>query len=168
MNVDDGLGVNGLLPFLASEAAFAIQSASSGIVRNVEESASGRNKMNLGSALSPLAPVFQPSAKEKIPANTTESTSSSASSDNTMISDSPGVTVHCLHCKIDTRSFEDYFFKAEELGVAINPKCGACKCNKCPIPGAKYSFKEQQEYDTIEGNLICCDNIPMLLLAVYS
>ena len=48
---------------------------------------------------------------------------------------------------------EDYFFNAESLGVAVEPKCGDCKCSKCPIGGAKFSFKEQQDYDVIQGNL---------------
>ena len=48
---------------------------------------------------------------------------------------------------------EDYFFNAESLGVAVDPKCGDCKCSKCPIGGAKFSFKEQQDYDIIRDNL---------------
>ena len=48
---------------------------------------------------------------------------------------------------------EDYFFKAESLGPAVEPKCGACNCSKCPIGGAKFCFKDQQDYDVIQGNL---------------
>ena len=45
------------------------------------------------------------------------------------------------------------FLEGEDMGICIEPKCGGCKCSKCPVPGSKYSFKEQQEYDTISGNL---------------
>ena len=57
------------------------------------------------------------------------------------------------HANVRVLSDEDHFFKAELLGVAVEPKCGGCKCSKCPIPGAKFSFKEQQEYDVIQNNL---------------
>ena len=48
---------------------------------------------------------------------------------------------------------EDLFFKAESLGTLIEPRCGDCKCSKCPVPGSLYSFREQQEYDVIRNNL---------------
>ena len=35
----------------------------------------------------------------------------------------------------------------------MDPRCGGCKCGNCPIPGQKYSFKEQQEFDCIQNNL---------------
>ena len=35
----------------------------------------------------------------------------------------------------------------------MKPRCGACKCGSCPIPGARFSFKEQQEYDVIESKI---------------
>jgi len=45
------------------------------------------------------------------------------------------------------------FIQGEELGVAISPKCGSCKCSKCPITGHTYSFKEEQELALIRSNL---------------
>ena len=33
----------------------------------------------------------------------------------------------------------DNFFKLESLGTNINPKCGACRCGKCPVPRSRYS-----------------------------
>ena len=48
------------------------------------------------------------------------------------------------------------FIQGEQLGTAINPKCGGCKCAKCPIIGHTYSFQEQQELDLIRTNL-CYD-----------
>lgn len=47
----------------------------------------------------------------------------------------------------------DRFVKSEELGCETTPRCGGCKCGKCPINGHTYSFKEQQELDLIRGNL---------------
>ena len=48
---------------------------------------------------------------------------------------------------------EDLFFQAESLGTVVEPRCGGCKCSKCPVPGSIYSFKEQREHDTIWKNL---------------
>ena len=59
----------------------------------------------------------------------------------------------CIVCHGNVVVSEDYYFKAESLGPAVEPKCGACKCSKCPIGGAKFCFKDQQDYDVIQGNL---------------
>ena len=45
------------------------------------------------------------------------------------------------------------FIKGEELGTEVVPECGACRCNKCPIVGHTYSFKEEQELKKIEENV---------------
>ena len=45
------------------------------------------------------------------------------------------------------------FFQAEALGTVIEPKCGGCKCTRCPVPGSKYSFLEQRQFDKINKNL---------------
>ena len=50
-------------------------------------------------------------------------------------------------------SGKDIFFKSGSLGTVVEPKCGSCKCSKCPVPGVRYSFKEQREYDVINNNL---------------
>ncbi|KAJ8033781.1 hypothetical protein HOLleu_24140 [Holothuria leucospilota] len=47
----------------------------------------------------------------------------------------------------------DQFLRIESLGVSFNPKCGECKCGKCP-PGAKeYTLQEERELDLIENGL---------------
>ncbi|KAJ8039805.1 hypothetical protein HOLleu_13921 [Holothuria leucospilota] len=47
----------------------------------------------------------------------------------------------------------DQFLTIESLGVSCNPKCGGCKCGKCP-PGAKeYTLQEERELDLIENGL---------------
>ena len=47
----------------------------------------------------------------------------------------------------------DAFFQAEALGTVIEPKCGGCKCTKCPVPGSRYSFLEQRQFDKINRNM---------------
>ena len=47
----------------------------------------------------------------------------------------------------------DSFIQGEELGTEVYPKCGACKCSKCPIPGHTFSFTEEQELRMIRNNL---------------
>ena len=65
----------------------------------------------------------------------------------------PNHTVNCNHSKVGMHFGENQFFEAEALGVTPQPRCGGCKCGKCSILGAKFSFKEQQEYDIILKNL---------------
>ena len=45
------------------------------------------------------------------------------------------------------------FIDSEDLGVAVNPKCGKCGCGKCALPGHRYSFKEEQELALIKSLL---------------
>lgn len=45
------------------------------------------------------------------------------------------------------------FIQGEEIGTEINPRCGGCKCSKCPIVGHSYTFREEQELKLIQGNL---------------
>ena len=45
------------------------------------------------------------------------------------------------------------FIQGEELATQINPKCGACKCAKCPLPGHTYSFEEEAELKLIREGL---------------
>ena len=56
------------------------------------------------------------------------------------------------------RSFVDHsqikdFIAGEQLGTEVNPRCGSCKCSKCPIVGHSYSFQEEQELSMIRTNL---------------
>ena len=46
------------------------------------------------------------------------------------------------------------FLLAEDLGTTVDPRCGACKCGKCPLPGHTYSFREEQELKEIRENLL--------------
>ena len=45
------------------------------------------------------------------------------------------------------------FIRGEELGTEITPRCGGCRCGKCPTVGHTYSFKEEQELKMIQENL---------------
>ena len=72
-----------------------------------------------------------------------------------------GVSVHtqlesnrCAHnTRIDGDAERDSFFRAENLGTEVMPKCGGCRCGKCPIPGHTYSFQEEQELQMIRQGL---------------
>ena len=45
------------------------------------------------------------------------------------------------------------FFSSEQLGTVVEPKCGSCRCGKCPVPGSRYSFKEETELQLIQEKL---------------
>jgi hypothetical protein len=53
---------------------------------------------------------------------------------------------HCMSnatkSKGDRRagSLIDNFIRGEELGTEMSPRCGGCRCNKCPNVGLTYSF----------------------------
>ena len=67
---------------------------------------------------------------------------------------SPSSVFYSAKSKTSVLPERDMFFHLENLGVLIDPRCGSCQCKNCPIPGSKYSFKEQKEYDLIEKNLV--------------
>ena len=62
-------------------------------------------------------------------------------------------STECFAVKSCPMFNEQKFFESQELGTVVEPRCGACQCGKCPIPGSQYSFKEQQELDLINKNL---------------
>ena len=45
------------------------------------------------------------------------------------------------------------FIFGDDLGTEITPRCGSCRCGKCPVVGHTYSFKEEQELKLIHENL---------------
>ena len=45
------------------------------------------------------------------------------------------------------------FFQLERLGTVVEPRCGSCRCGRCPVPGSRYSFREESELKLIEENL---------------
>ena len=45
------------------------------------------------------------------------------------------------------------FIVGEDLGTESTPRCGNCKCGKCPLPGHSLSFREEQELHLIRSNL---------------
>ncbi|XP_048579693.1 uncharacterized protein LOC5508489 [Nematostella vectensis] len=47
----------------------------------------------------------------------------------------------------------DAFIHGEELGTETTPRCGGCRCGKCPTVGHTYSFREEQELKMIQDNL---------------
>ncbi|XP_071948686.1 uncharacterized protein [Antedon mediterranea] len=40
------------------------------------------------------------------------------------------------------------------MGVNCQPKCGSCRCGKCPSGAQKYTLKEERELKLIEDNLL--------------
>ena len=57
-----------------------------------------------------------------------------------------------MQCNLSrTEAFK--FIEGEELGTEVQPRCGGCKCSKCPILGHTYSFSEEQELNMIRNNL---------------
>ena len=50
------------------------------------------------------------------------------------------------------RQVENFIY-GEEIGTEITPRCGSCRCGKCPTVGHTYSFKEEQELKLIQENL---------------
>ena len=72
-------------------------------------------------------------------------------------SNSTSDNVLCMATKATPFTNADLFFKSQLLGTLVEPQCGGCKCSNCPIPGMKYSFKEQQEYDHIQAKLEYCE-----------
>lgn len=47
----------------------------------------------------------------------------------------------------------DDFFSVEHLGTYCIPRCGNCRCGKCPIGSNKYSLKEERELSLITQGL---------------
>ena len=43
-------------------------------------------------------------------------------------------TCTALTTKISPADASD-FFRSEQLGTTVEPKCGACRCGRCPLPG---------------------------------
>ena len=46
------------------------------------------------------------------------------------------------------------FFDRENLCTIVEPRCGGCRCGKCPIPGSRYSHREEGELKKIRDNLV--------------
>ena len=44
---------------------------------------------------------------------------------------------------------EKDFFQLEQMGTVVEPKCGACRCGRCPVPGSLYCFMEQKQPDLV-------------------
>ena len=61
-------------------------------------------------------------------------------------------TCSVFKSKISNVEAED-FFKNEQLCTTIEPKCGSCRCGRCPVPGSRYSFREENELKLIEENI---------------
>ncbi|XP_033097624.1 uncharacterized protein LOC117101699 [Anneissia japonica] len=45
------------------------------------------------------------------------------------------------------------FLTIESIGVRCNPKCGGCKCGKCPLGAKEFTLQEERELSLIEDGL---------------
>ena len=45
------------------------------------------------------------------------------------------------------------FFAIESMGTNCTPKCGGCRCEKCPIGSKPYTLREERELNEIEKSL---------------
>ena len=45
------------------------------------------------------------------------------------------------------------FYNIENLGIECKPRCGGCKCGRCPIGSKEYSIKEERGLELIDKNL---------------
>lgn len=45
------------------------------------------------------------------------------------------------------------FFSIEDLGTECTPKCGGCKCGKCPTGRKAYTIQEERKLSLIQDGL---------------
>ena len=45
------------------------------------------------------------------------------------------------------------FYNIENLGVECTPRCGVCRCGRCPLSDKNYNLKDERELQLIERNL---------------
>ena len=57
-----------------------------------------------------------------------------------------------LHIRAGEITLQD-FFSVESLGVECSPRCGGCRCGRCPPGGKDYTLKEERELKIIEDGL---------------
>ena len=61
-------------------------------------------------------------------------------------------TCSALATKVSLSECSD-FLNLERLGTTVEPRCGSCRCGKCPVPGSRFSFREESELKMIEEGL---------------
>ena len=59
-------------------------------------------------------------------------------------------------CYLGKESLETQgtYLDRENLCTTVEPRCGGCKCGKCPIPGSRFSHREEGELRKIRDNLV--------------
>ena len=73
--------------------------------------------------------------------------------DGHLVCTAPGVVSTFSITEGDFGPALDAFILGEQLGTTCFPRCGSCKCGKCPLPGHSFSFKEEQELQLIQSKL---------------
>lgn len=51
------------------------------------------------------------------------------------------------------KGYLEKFFSIKNLGIECTPKCGGCKCVKCPTGGKEYTIQEECELSLIQDSL---------------
>ena len=46
------------------------------------------------------------------------------------------------------------FYDTEGLGIQCTPRCGSCRCGKCPVGAKNYTIQEERELQLIEDGLV--------------
>ena len=65
-----------------------------------------------------------------------------------------GIISHEAHHVQSRHSVDiNQYILGEELATIVSPKCGSCRCGKCPMPGHTYSFQEEVELKIIQKGL---------------
>ena len=63
----------------------------------------------------------------------------------------PVVITQAHTAKTDKEIFE--FFKQENIGAECSPKCGNCRCGKCPPGGKQMSLKYEKDYNMFTNHM---------------
>ncbi|KAJ8032137.1 hypothetical protein HOLleu_25575 [Holothuria leucospilota] len=58
--------------------------------------------------------------------------------------------LHIHHIK--TTKFDE-FLSIESMGISCVPRCGGCKCGKCPVGARNLTLQEERELHLIENNM---------------
>ena len=57
-----------------------------------------------------------------------------------------------LHVSAKEVTLRD-FFEVEGMGIQCTPRCGSCRCGRCPVGGKDFTLKEERELKMIEDGL---------------
>ena len=65
--------------------------------------------------------------------------------EDSMIEDSFKIPTCAAYALKNSPADGNDFFAGEHLGTVVEPRCSGCRCGKCPVPGSRYSYREETE-----------------------